>query len=89
MKRNRTSKQRQSKRIDRVIQSELAEARLQCVKLLKTHLGDGGYQAFLSQPQPSFQDRTGSEILNDYPHEILERLRHLETSNETVGGWEA
>lgn len=54
-------------------------ARQRAEKLLVAHLGQTGFQAFLQAPQPSLGDRTGRNLLSNWPALLLAHLEALET----------
>lgn len=62
--------------------------RARCLRLLSSHLGEGGVCEFLRNRQPSFQDRLGSEILQNDPQELLRKIvlldRHLDVIDDEL-----
>jgi len=67
-------KQRQSRRIDLLIEQEKAEARLRCEKLITSRHGREAFEAFLKEEQPAYAYETGQTLLDTIPEEVLERL---------------
>jgi hypothetical protein len=67
-------KQRQSRRIDLLIEQEKAEARLKCEKLITSRHGKEAFETFLREEQPAFAYETGQTLLDTIPEEVLERL---------------
>ena len=55
--------------------------RAKCIKAITASIGEGGFREFLRQPQPAFEDRTGAEILERDPEELLRRLHELDRSD--------
>ncbi|TAG09504.1 MAG: hypothetical protein EAZ42_06570 [Verrucomicrobia bacterium] len=74
-------KERQSQRMEHLIQQERAEARLECERLIIKHQGREVFEAFLHTEQPEYNDQTGQEILDNIPETILEKLVAGLTSN--------
>lgn len=57
---------------------QLETIRSKCVSKIIAHVGEGGLQAFLRERQPALEDRTGGELLQRDPHELLRRLDELD-----------
>ena len=55
--------------------------RSQCLKIIASLVGDAGVQAFMKTSQPDLGDRTGGQMLQDSPSELLRLLRNLEAQN--------
>lgn len=56
----------------------LAKTRRRCLAILEAQAGRGGMLAFLNTPQPAWDGRTGAEILESSPGELLTRLETLD-----------
>jgi hypothetical protein len=60
---------------DRLLRRQQAE----CLSILNRFLGSpAAVQHFLTICQPALEDRTGRELLQQAPAELLRRLRHAE-----------
>lgn len=55
--------------------------RSHCLRLLTVHLGEGGMRMFLRQPQPDLGNRTGAELLESDPDDLLHRLKAIVENN--------
>jgi hypothetical protein len=59
--------------------------RAKCLRMIETHIGPGGVQAFLQSRQPDLDDRSGADLLERSPEQLLERLERLEAQIQTGG----
>ncbi len=55
--------------------------RNECIKAIERLAGPAGVQAFLKTSQPDLGDRTGGQMLQDSPSELLQLLRSFEAQN--------
>jgi hypothetical protein len=62
--------------------AEIRRDRRRCERLLRAHLGEGGFQEFLRNRQPDLGERTGRELLDGHPVELLARLEMMEGGKE-------
>ena len=64
------------------IKAESKTPRSQCLKIIASLVGDAGIQAFLKTSQPDLGDRTGGQMLQDSPSELLQLLNAREAQND-------
>lgn len=57
---------------------QTSRTRARCRNLLIGHLTEEGMHAFLRDQQPDLEYRTGEELLESYPDELLRHLRAYE-----------
>lgn len=60
----------------------LASTRSDCLRIIMRLVGDGGVESFLKCQQPALGDRTGAELLQDDPVDLLRLLKWLENQND-------
>ena len=65
-------------------------ARDESIRLIARLVGDAGVQSFLRCRQPALGDRTGADLLQNDPSELLRRLRliaddHVGFNDDLVG----
>jgi hypothetical protein len=53
-----------------------------CLVVINRLQGEDGVAAFLRAPQPALGDRTGGQLLQADPEELLRRLQALEAAHE-------
>jgi hypothetical protein len=56
----------------------LASTRSDCIRMMIRLVGEGGLQSFLKSQQPALGDRTGAELLQHDPMDLLRRLKWLD-----------
>ena len=61
--------------------AESKTPRSECIKAIERLAGPAGFQAFLKTSQPDLGDRTGGQMLQDSPSELLRLLRNLDAQN--------
>jgi hypothetical protein len=55
----------------------------EALRIIIRMVGDGGVQSFLKSRQPALGDRTGGDLLQNDPCELLKRLRWLEADAQS------
>jgi hypothetical protein len=60
----------------------LASTRSDCIRIITRLVGEGGLQSFLKSQQPALDDRTGAQLLQNDPEELLRRLKWLDACND-------
>jgi hypothetical protein len=63
--------------------SSPATDRSESLRIISRLVGDAGVQSFLKCRQPALGDRTGGELLQHDPGELLKRLRWLEADRQS------
>ncbi len=64
------------------IRAHLASTRSDCLRIIIRLVGEGGVSSFLSSQQPALGDRTGAQLLQDDPMELLRRMKWLDARND-------
>jgi hypothetical protein len=62
--------------------ANLGSARSDCIRIIMRIVGEGGVSSFLTSQQPALGDRTGAQLLQDDPMELLRHLKWLEAQND-------
>lgn len=62
--------------------AHLANTRSDCLRIIMRLVGEGGVPSFLKSQQPALGDRTGAQLLQDDPMELLRRLKWLDAQND-------
>jgi hypothetical protein len=57
--------------------------RAEVLRIIARIVGDDGVQSFLQCRQPALGDRTGGELLQNDPGELLRRLKRLEAEAQS------
>ena len=60
--------------------ADIGTTRARCIRKIVCLVGHGGLQSFLRNRQPALDDRSGAELLQNHPQELLVRLAELERS---------
>jgi hypothetical protein len=62
--------------------AHLGSTRCDCLRIIMRLVGEGGVPSFLKGQQPALGDRTGAQLLQDDPVDLLGRLKWLEAQND-------
>lgn len=60
----------------------LGSTRSDCIRMMIRLVGEGGMQSFLKSQQPALGDRTGAELLQHDPMDLLRRLKWLDAKTD-------
>jgi hypothetical protein len=60
----------------------LASTRCDCIHIIRRLVGEGGVQPFLTSQQPALGDRTGAQLLQNDPEELLRCLKWLDAGDD-------